>query len=292
MSNEKKVLNVSLASVVVNLALSLLKLFAGVFAHSGAMISDAIHSASDVFSTIIVMIGVKISSKEADADHPYGHERFECVAAFLLSVFLAATGYEIGKEGVLKIVSGEWSQVPVPGILALAAALLSIIIKEGMFQITAHYAKVTNSTALMADAWHHRSDALSSVGALLGIFFARCGYPIMDSVAEVVICLFIFKAAYEIFMDATDKMVDHACPEDVEAEMRKLVLETDGVEGIYKMKTRLFGSRMYLDLEIEADENLSLREAHEIAEHVHRKMEASYKDLKHCMVHVNPKCIN
>lgn len=291
MNQQKVIMRVSIISMLVNLFLSILKLIAGLIASSGAMISDAIHSASDVFSTIIVMIGVKISAKAPDSEHPYGHERFECVAAILLSVFLALTGFAIGKEGVMTILSGSWEHVEIPGKLALIAAIVSILVKEGMYQVTARYAKKVKSAALMADAWHHRSDALSSVGALIGIFFARRGYPIMDPVAGVLICLFIFKAAYEIFQDATDKMVDRACPPAVEKEMRKIILSTDGVEGIHKMRTRLFGSRIYLDLEIEVDEELSLREAHNIAENVHHGMENRYDDMKHCMVHVNPKCV-
>ncbi|MCQ2507307.1 MAG: cation diffusion facilitator family transporter [Dorea sp.] len=291
MNHQKLIMRVSVISMLVNLFLSLLKLIAGFAASSGAMISDAIHSASDVFSTIIVMIGVKISSKAPDSEHPYGHERFECVAAILLSVFLAMTGFAIGKSGVMTILSASWEDVQAPGRLALIAAVISIFVKEGMYQITARYAKKARSAALMADAWHHRSDALSSVGALVGIFFARRGYPIMDPIAGVIICLFIFKAAFDIFQDATDKMVDHACPPALQKEMRQIILTTPGVEGIHKMRTRLFGSRIYLDLEIEVDETLSLRAAHSIAEEVHHGMENRYEDLKHCMVHVNPKCV-
>lgn len=285
---EQTAMRVSGVSIGVNLLLSVLKLAAGILASSSAMVSDAIHSASDVFSTIIVMIGVHISGKQADREHPYGHERFECVAAVILAVVLAATGIGIGESGLKKIISGEYQNIAVPGLLALAAAVISIGAKEWMYHYTVHAAKKINSGALRADAWHHRSDALSSVGALIGILFARMGYPIMDSVASVVICLFILKAAYDVFMDAINKMIDRACDEETEEQMRTTILESENVQGITRMKTRLFGSRMYLDVEIEVEGQLPLMEAHGIAQMVHDRIEQNFPDVKHCMVHVNP----
>lgn len=285
---EQTAMRVSGFSIGVNLLLSVLKLAAGILASSSAMVSDAIHSASDVFSTIIVMIGVHISGKQADREHPYGHERFECVAAVILAVVLAATGIGIGESGLKKIISGEYQNIAVPGLLALAAAVISIGAKEWMYHFTVHAAKKINSGALRADAWHHRSDALSSVGALIGILFARMGYPIMDSVASVVICLFILKAAYDVFMDAINKMIDRACDEETEERMRRIILESENVQGITRMKTRLFGSRMYLDVEIEVEGQLPLMEAHGIAQMVHDRIEQNFPDVKHCMVHVNP----
>lgn len=202
---EKVAMKVSYVSIVANVILSLLKLIAGIIAYSGAMISDAIHSASDVFSTIIVMVGIHMSNKESDKEHPYGHERMECVAAIILSTVLAITGLGIGYTAVVKIFSGNYSDLVVPGRLALGAAVLSIAVKEAMFWYTKVNADRIHSGALMADAWHHRSDALSSVGALIGIVGARLGFPVMDTVASLVICFFIGKAAYDIFKDAVDK---------------------------------------------------------------------------------------
>ena len=163
----KKVANkVSFITIVQNVLLSVFKLFAGIFAHSNAMISDAIHSASDVFSTIIVIIGVKLASKKSDKEHPYGHERLECVAAIVLSIVLLYTGIKIGSQAVKDIIGGDYQNLQKPGMLALVAAVVSIVTKEIMYWYTRHYAKKIDSSALMADAWHHRSDALSSVGAL------------------------------------------------------------------------------------------------------------------------------
>lgn len=285
---EKAAMQVSTVSIAANVVLTVLKLTAGIVAHSAAMISDAIHSASDVFSTIVVIIGIKISAKASDKDHPYGHERLECVAAIVLATILAATGIGIGYSAVTKIIGGEYTALAVPGILALIAAVISILVKEGMYQYTRIYAKKIDSSALMADAWHHRSDALSSVGALIGIAGARMGLPILDPAASLVICFFIEKAAYDIFMDAVDKMVDKACDEETENRLRACAMEQDGVMGIDLLHTRVFGNKIYVDIEISADGGKTLRESHGIAECVHDSIEQTFPKVKHIMVHVNP----
>lgn len=281
-------MDVSGKSIAANVLLSVVKLLAGLLAHSGAMISDAVHSLSDVFSTVIVMIGVKIANKDADTNHPYGHERFECIASIMLSVFLLFTGLMIGYNGVRSILDGSYTELDIPGRLALFAAILSIVVKEGMFQYTKIYAKKINSDALMADAWHHRSDALSSIGALVGIAMARAGFPIADPIASVIICLFIGNAAYEIFKSAVDKLVDKSCDESTEREMKEKVMNVRGVMGLSQLTTRVFGSRIYVDLEIECQGELSLNESHDIAEEVHDCIEENFPEVKHCMVHVNP----
>lgn len=208
--SERLAMQVSINSIIVNLILSVGKLAAGILANSAAMISDAIHSASDVFSTFIVMAGVKISNKASDAEHQYGHERLECVAAIILAIVLALTGIGIGYAGLEKIFHASAEDLKIPGSLALIAAVISIIVKEGMFWYTKKAAAKINSSALMADAWHHRSDALSSIGSFIGILGARMGYPALDPLASVVICLMIVYASYEIFKDAIDKMVDRS----------------------------------------------------------------------------------
>ena len=284
---KKTAMKVSIISIIANVVLAAFKLVAGVFAHSGAMISDAIHSASDVFSTFVVMIGIKIASKEPDEEHPYGHERMECVAAIILATILCITGLGIGKNA-LRNITGNSGEMAVPGVLALIAAIVSLIVKEAMLWYTRHDAKKIDSGALMADAWHHRSDALSSIGAFIGIIFARMGYVMMDSIACLVICVFIVKAAYDIFKDAIDKMVDKSCSLEVEAEIRTIVMSVDGVKGIDSLSTRLFGNKMYVDIEIRADGEKTLNETHEIAEAVHDSIEAQFEKVKHIMVHVNP----
>ncbi len=284
---DKLATRVSAVSIAGNAVLSLFKLLAGVTAHSGAMISDAVHSASDVFSSIIVIIGVKLSVREADREHPYGHERFECVAAIVLSVLLAGTGVLIGRSALAAALSRDGTG-PVPGVLALAAAAVSIVVKEAMYWYTRAWGKRLNSAALIASAWDHRSDALSSVGALIGIAGARMGAPIMEPLASAVICLFILKAAWDIFREATGKMVDRACDEETEKAIAACVLRQEQVLGIDMLQTREFGSRIYVDLEIRADGELSLRESHAVAERVHDCIEREFPRVKHIMVHVNP----
>ena len=284
----KTAVRVSMVSIIGNAILSALKLLAGIAANSGAMISDAVHSASDVLSSIIVIIGVKLSAKDSDRSHPYGHERFECVAAVVLAVILAVTGLFIGQSALAKITSRSPQSIAVPGVLAMIAAIVSIASKEAMYWYTRHYAKTLDSGALMADAWHHRSDALSSVGALIGIAAARKGYPILDPIASLVICLFILKAAYDIFKDAIVKMVDHACDADVEQQIRQCAAAQPGVLGVDLIQTRIFGNKIYVDLEISADGNITLWESHAIAEAVHTAIEERFDKVKHIMVHVNP----
>lgn len=286
-NSKKIVMRVSGVTIAGNLILSLMKLLAGILGHSGAMISDAVHSASDVFSTIVAVIGINISRKKSDKDHQYGHDRMECVAAIILAVILFATGIGIGISGLEQIIKGvEGSKAP--GLVALIAAVVSITAKEWMYWYTRGAAKKINSGALMADAWHHRSDALSSVGAFIGILGARMGYPILDPIASVVICIFIGKAAYDIFKDAIDKMVDKSCDEKTIQEMREVISSQKGVENIDSLQTRLFGAKIYVDIEIAADKTLSLENAHAIAQDVHDAIEKKFPLVKHCMVHVNP----
>lgn len=279
---------VSFVTIIGNILLSVMKLIAGFIAHSNAMISDAIHSASDVFSTFVVIIGIKLASKKADKEHPYGHERLECVAAIVLSMVLFITGFGIGAAALKNITSGDYNNIVVPGILALVAAIVSIVSKEAMYWYTRYNAKRIDSSALMADAWHHRSDAFSSIGALIGIAGARLGFPIMDSIASLIIFVFIIKAAYDIFKDAIDKMVDHACDDDTVNQIRECVMKHEDVLGIDMLQTRIFGNKIYVDLEIATDGSYTLSKAHTIAESVHDDIEKSFPKVKHIMVHVNP----
>ena len=279
---------VSFITIIGNVILSVVKFLAGIIAHSNAMISDAVHSASDVFSTIVVIIGIKLASKEADKEHPYGHERLECVAAIVLAMVLIITGLGIGAEALKNIVQGNYSDLQVPGILALVAAVVSIVSKEAMYWYTRYYAKKIDSSALMADAWHHRSDAFSSIGALVGIGGARVGFPVMDSIASLVIFVFIVKAAYDIFKDAMDKMLDHSCDEETEKQIYDCVMKNEHVRGIDLLQTRIFGNKIYVDVEIQLYASYTLEEAHNIAETVHKDIEDSFPKVKHIMVHVNP----
>ncbi len=288
MDSVKEANKVSVITIAVNLVLSLFKLFAGIFARSSALISDAVHSASDVLSTFAVIAGVNIASRTSDKGHQYGHERIEDIFSIMLAVILFATGIGIGFSGIRAIIGGDYSHMAVPGTLALVAAAVSIIVKEAMYHYTMHTAKKINSTALKADAWHHRSDAFSSIGSLAGVIGAKMGIPVCDPIASVIICVFIIKAAWDIFYSATNEVIDRAADDETCAALRKEILSVDGVLGIDDLKTRLFGSKIYVDVEIAADGSQTLFEAHAIAQNVHDKLEREFPKIKHCMVHINP----
>lgn len=287
-TNEKIAIKVSFYSIVVNTFLSIFKLSAGIIGKSGAMISDAVHSMSDVFSTIAVIIGVKLANKKEDKEHQYGHERLECVVAMILAMSLIVVGIGIGISGMKNIISGKYQYLTIPGCLPLVAAIISIVTKEAMFWYTKIAAEKINSTALLADAWHHRSDSLSSIGSFIGILGSRLGFPVLDSIASIIICVFILKAGYNIFKDAVKKIIDEACDDETVSRICKIAASQDGVVKVDSVKTRLFASKVYVDLEISADGDKSLREIHDIAQNVHDEIENSMDFVKHCMVHVNP----
>lgn len=278
----------SLVSLIGNTVLSGFKLFAGVIGNSGAIISDAIHSFSDVLTTLIAWIGVKVSKKATDEAHPYGHERMECVASLLLGLVLMATGLGVGRVGVDNIIANNYEALAIPKMIALAASVISILGKEAMFWYTRYYAKLINSSAFMADAWHHRSDAISSIGSFIGIAGAMLGFPVMDSVASVVICLFILKVAYDILRDALMKMLDTSCGEAYENQLTHYIAEKEDVRSVDLLHSRMFGNKVFIDLEISVDGDKSLRDAHAVAELVHEDVELNFPEIKHIMIHVNP----
>lgn len=286
--HEDIAVRVSIVTIITNALLSVLKFLAGVVSNSGAMISDAVHTLSDVISTFIVIIGVKISNRASDEGHRYGHERIESIASILLSVLLFITGIGIGISGLEKVIDGNYDSLKVPGIMALIVAIISILIKEWMFWYTKSAAGKVNSGALMADAWHHRSDALSSIGAFIGILGSRMGFSVLDPIASIVISLFICKAAVDIFIDASNKLVDKSCDTETIEKMKKVALKQKGVLGIDDIKTRVFGPKIYVDIEIACNGEKSLNETHSTAEKVHKAIEKKFPGVKHCMVHVNP----
>lgn len=287
--NENAIIKqISLVGIIGNIILCAFKMFAGIVGKSGAMVSDAVHSLSDVFATFIAFLGVKMSKRGADKAHPYGHERMECIASMILGLILLVTGVGIGKVGLQNILSGKYETLSVPGTIALAAAIVSIVVKEAMYWYTRHYARILNSAAFMADAWHHRSDAFSSVGSLIGIGGAMLGFPVLDAVASVVICLFILKVASDILLDAVKKMLDTSCGDAFETELEKYILEQKDVVRVDLLHTRMFGNKVYIDLEISVDGNKTFREAHAVAESVHANVEKKFPNTKHIMIHVNP----
>lgn len=277
--------DVGMKTLIANVILSVVKIIAGFVAQSSAMIADGVHTVSDVISTVAVMIGVKFSEKEADEGHPYGHERIESVVTVLLSLMLSVTGFGIAFSGIKTIVYREFTT---PGALALAAALASIVVKELMYRYTLKAAEKINSTALKADAWHHRSDAFSSIGTLVGIGGAILGLQILDPIAGIIVSVLIIRVGFEILMQGLNQLVDRAADGDIIKNIEKNIENVKGVLRVDDVKTRLHGSRLYVDVEISVDSNITVGEGHSIAETVHKNIEKTIPDVKHCMVHVNP----
>ncbi len=285
---DRMIARVSTVTILGNVLLSAVKLFAGIAGHSGAMVSDAVHSLSDVGTTAIAFLGVRLSRKEADREHPYGHERMECAASLILGTILFLVGFGIGWEGLTKITARAYDTLAVPGKIALAAAFLSILSKEAMYWYTRHYALLLDSAAFMADAWHHRSDALSSVGSLISISGAMLGFPVLDPVASLVICLCIFKVAFDTMKDAFDKMLDTSCGKEYESRLSAFITNQPDIVRLDSLRTRMFGSKVYVDLEIAMTGTKTLQEAHAVAERIHDAVEETFPSIKHIMIHVNP----
>ncbi len=276
---------ISKVTIVWNIVLSSVKLFAGIIGRSGAMVADAIHSFSDVISTVAVMIGLHMAKKPDDDDHPYGHEKMEPVVAKILAGILLVTALAIGYNGLQRIQTGNYEG---PGVIALYAAILSIIVKEWMYRYTFKGSKKIESAALLADAWHHRSDAFSSFGTLIGIGGARLGYKIFDPIASLIICVLIVKVSINIYMQSVNQLVDHAGDKETVENIKADIMGVEGVIHINKLKTRVHVNKLFVDVEVAVVSTLSVVEGHDIAEKVHDKIENGDYKVKHCMVHIEP----
>lgn len=285
MQNEN--VKISIYSIIFNLLLSVFKFIFGFIGHSKTIIVDGIHSLSDVLSTIIIIIGFFISNKDNDDEHPYGHERFECVASIILSILLFVTSILLFDKSILGIINHSSNDIK-PDVSTIIIALISIFVKELMFQYTMFFAKKNNSISLKADAWHHRSDALSSIVALVSIILARYGFFIFDQIGSIIICIFIFKVAFDIFKESINMMLDKSCDKIFEDELKNIINKYDDVKHIDLLKTRQFANKAYVDIEIAVDKNMSVYDSHKIAELIHNEIEDSFKNVKHCMIHINP----
>ena len=272
-------------SILVNAGLAVLKLLAGIFARSAALVSDAVHNFADLISGVVLLIGVRLSHRQADNHHNYGHERFECVTALALALLVGGVGAGIGYHGAMQLLAWDFYAAPIPGIAALVVAIISIVAKEALFWYMRRTAQRVDSGALMADAWHNRADALASIGSFVGILGARLGWPMMDSVAAIVISLFVLRTAVQIARDALGKMTDRACDENTLHRMQQVILQQSGVLGMETIKTRLFGNRVFVDVHILVDTASSLQQAQIIAKQVHDEIEAQFPNVKHCSVH-------
>jgi len=289
MENIRIARKVTLVSIIGNILLSVIKIIAGIVGNSSAMVADGLHSISDVFTSVIAYLGVKFSSKAEDADHQYGHEKIELVVSKILALILLGTGGLVAYNAIQVIIEGIYIE---PGYIAVYAAILSIVFKEWMYHYTIKGAKQIGSNSLKVDAWHHRTDALSSVAALIGITGAIFGYGILEPLASLIIAIFIGKVAVDIYIDSVKGLIDTSASVEMIEKIRGVVNEVDGVLAIDLLKTRLHGNKIYVDIEIAAEGSQTLDESHAIAKKVHDTVEKNVEEVKHCMVHCNPKKVN
>lgn len=293
MERDKKVYRVTLLGSVVNLLLLVFKFVAGVLGHSAAMIADAVHSLSDFVTDLIVIVFVKISSKPEDADHAYGHGKYETLASCIIGLALIVVGVMMGYNATVKIVDvvRNGTELASPGIIALAAAVLSIVLKEWMFRITRKVAREVDSPAVEANAWHHRSDALSSVGTAIGIGGAvllGSKWAVLDPIAALVVSVFIVVQAAKILSDAIGQLMEKSLPRDVEQRICEIVYEEEGTSDIHHLRTRKIGSQISIELHVRMNGSLTLREVHGKSIAIEKRLRAAFGDSIYINLHVEP----
>ena len=293
MERDKKVYRVTLLGSVVNLLLLVFKFVAGVLGHSAAMIADAVHSLSDFVTDLIVIVFVKISSKPEDADHAYGHGKYETLASCIIGLALIVVGVMMGYNAMVKIVDvvKNGTELASPGIIALAAAVLSIVLKEWMFHLTRKVAREVDSPAVEANAWHHRSDALSSVGTAIGIGGAvllGSKWAVLDPIAALVVSVFIVVQAAKILSDAIGQLMEKSLPRDVEQRICEIVYEEEGPSDIHHLRTRKIGSQISIELHVRMNGYLTLREVHDKSIAIEKRLRAAFGDSTYINLHVEP----
>lgn len=293
MERDKKVYRVTLLGSVVNLLLLIFKFVAGVLGHSAAMIADAVHSLSDFVTDLIVIVFVKISSKPEDADHAYGHGKYETLASCIIGLALIVVGVMMGYNATVKIVDvvRNGTELASPGIIALVAAVLSIVLKEWMFRITRKVAREVDSLAVEANAWHHRSDALSSVGTAIGIGGAvllGSKWAVLDPIAALVVSVFIVVQAAKILSDAIGQLMEKSLPRDVEQRICEIVYEEEGTSDIHHLRTRKIGSQISIELHVRMNGSLTLREVHDKSIAIEKRLRAAFGDSTYINLHVEP----
>ena len=293
MERNKEIYKVTLIGGAVNVVLVLFKFVAGIVGHSAAMLADAVHSLSDFVTDLIVIVFVRISGKPKDKSHDYGHGKYETLAMTVIGLALFAVALGIVYGGVMKIAAWmDGQQLEPPGLLALWAALLSIVLKEAVYRYSIMKARQLDSQAVRANAWHHRSDALSSVGTALGIggaIFLGSRWAVLDPVASVIVGLFIVKVAFQLLRNGIGDLMEQSLPDEVEAEMLRIAGSVDGVAEPHDPRTRRIGNHDAIELHILVDGNISLCEAHDKASEVEDLLRQHYGNDTHVVVHVEPK---
>lgn len=292
MNREKQIFRVTFLGSFVNLLLVVFKFIAGIVGHSAAMIADAVHSLSDFITDIIVIIFVAISGKPEDSDHSYGHGKYETLATAVIGIILFFVGVGILISGIKAIVGAlQGEPLQAPSLLALIAAVISIVVKEALYRYTVKRGKALGSSSVVANAWHHRSDALSSIGTAIGIggaVFLGEQWRILDPIAAVVVSIFIIKVAVELIKPCIDELVERSLPEEVEQRIHALILQSPQVSSPHHLRTRRIGSYIAIEVHIRMDGQISLSEAHQVASDIERRLKAEFGEKTHIGIHMEP----
>ena len=291
-TREKTIYKVTLTGTAVNAVLIVLKFIAGFVGRSSAMVADAVHSLSDFITDLIVLIFVKIAGKPRDASHDYGHGKFETFATMIIGLILAVAGVGLminGIELVIRDLKGESLQKPT--MLALIIAVISIVSKEWVYRFTVIKGKEVNSQAVIANAWHHRSDAISSGGTLVGVagaMFLGDHWRILDPLAAIIVSIFIIKSGYDIMKPSVNELLESSLPEAQEDDIRRIVLAVPGIKGIHNLRTRRIGNGIAIDLHAKMDGDMTLTEAHAIATAAENTIKAQYGTNAFINIHMEP----
>ncbi len=293
---EQSIYRVTIAGSIINAVLLALKFTAGILGGSAAMIADAVHSLSDFMTDIVVLLFVKLGNKPQDEDHDYGHGKYETLATALIGIALMGVGAMICYNGLTKtwaVVNGE--QLKSPGMIAFIAAIVSIALKEWAYRFTEKVGREVGSQAVRANAWHHRSDALSSIGTAFGIggaILLGAQWAVLDSLAAIIVSFFILKAAYGLIVQATNELLESSLPEDVEAQMVALAAEEEGVADIHNLRTRRLGNKIAIEMHVRMPGEMSLYEAHEKATRIEKRLREQFGERTHIALHLEPLKVN
>ncbi|PAB59554.1 cation diffusion facilitator family transporter [Anaeromicrobium sediminis] len=275
-------------TIALNVLLTIIKVIGGLWGNSSAMVADGLHSLSDVITSMGIIISLFISSKPRDEEHPYGHEKAESIASFLLALVLATTGAQIGYHSINTIIHKTYAQ---PEFYTIIVAIISVLIKEYQYRITISAAKKINSNAMMSDAWHHRSDAFSSIAALIGIIGSRLGYSYLDPLAGIIVSVIVVKVGIELLLQAVHELMDGSIGEEEIEQIKDKVKEIKGVRDINQLRGRKHGSKANLDINICVDPNITVYEGHRIGDIAQKDIKDNFANINEIIVHIDP-CIH
>lgn len=291
-SRQREIYRVTIVGSVVNMLLLIFKFVAGIVGNSAAMVADAVHSLSDFVTDIVVILFVRLSGRPADEDHGYGHGKFETLATLFVSLVLFGVAVMLFVGGVKDIVAvAHGEQLAEPTMVALIAAVISIIAKELLYHYTVKCGEKLNSQVVVANAWHHRSDAFSSIGVLAGVggaMFLGGSWAVLDPIAATIVSLFIVKVAYSLLMPSLEELLERSLPKDVEQRIEQIILSVDGVSSPHHLRTRRIGSAYAIEVHIRMDGNLTLTQAHAVTTAVERLLKQEFGDSTHVGIHTEP----